>query len=178
MLVFIVGFPPTKSSYPQSPNTNQIMSEFKSCDVTFPALGKRVVPSRFPWYFPDRTNERYGMKKREKRPGKPKFKLLIPNVETADFRYTKAAREFNSCCCCCCVKKLLANNCERSELLICKVHQFGLGCIKNCAHWPIRIPFRDFFVSFWGGQIRYFFNLIFGNSLFISARRMNTGFCA
>ena len=23
--------------------------------------------------------------------------------------------------------------CERSELLICKVHQFGLGCIKNCA---------------------------------------------
>ena len=23
-------------------------------------------------------------------------------------------------------------NCERSELLICKVHQFGLGCIKNC----------------------------------------------
>ena len=24
--------------------------------------------------------------------------------------------------------------CERNELLICKVHQFGLGCIKNCAH--------------------------------------------
>ena len=24
--------------------------------------------------------------------------------------------------------------CERSELLICQVHQFGLGCIKNCAH--------------------------------------------
>ena len=29
--------------------------------------------------------------------------------------------------------------CERSELLICKVHQFGLGCIKNCASWPFRI---------------------------------------
>ena len=37
--------------------------------------------------------------------------------------------------------------CERSELLIWQVHQFGLGCIKNCAHRPIRIPFRDFFVS-------------------------------
>ena len=24
--------------------------------------------------------------------------------------------------------------CERSELLICKVHQLGLGRIKNCAH--------------------------------------------
>ena len=24
-------------------------------------------------------------------------------------------------------------HCERSELLICKVDQFGLGCIKNCA---------------------------------------------
>ena len=24
--------------------------------------------------------------------------------------------------------------CERSELLIWQVHQFGLGCIKNCAH--------------------------------------------
>ena len=23
---------------------------------------------------------------------------------------------------------------ERSEFLICKVHQLGLGCIKNCAH--------------------------------------------
>ena len=24
--------------------------------------------------------------------------------------------------------------CERSELLIWQVHQFRLGCIKNCAH--------------------------------------------
>ena len=24
--------------------------------------------------------------------------------------------------------------CERNELLICKVHQVGLGCIKNCVH--------------------------------------------
>ena len=24
-------------------------------------------------------------------------------------------------------------NCERSDLRICKVHQFGLGCVKNCA---------------------------------------------
>ena len=24
--------------------------------------------------------------------------------------------------------------CERSELLICQVHQFELGCIKKCAH--------------------------------------------
>ena len=62
--------------------------------------------------------------------------------------------------------------CERSELLICKMHQFGLGCIKNCARLPIRIPFRDFFVSFRGGQVRYFFDIIFGNSLFIPARRM------
>ena len=54
------------------------------------------------------------------------------------------------------------NNCKRSELLICKVHQFGIGCIKNGAHSPTRIPFRDFFVSFRRGQIRYFFYLIFG----------------
>ena len=25
------------------------------------------------------------------------------------------------------------SDCERSELLICKVHQFGLGCIEICA---------------------------------------------
>ena len=26
------------------------------------------------------------------------------------------------------------DNCERSGHLICQVHQFGLRCIKNCAH--------------------------------------------
>ena len=66
---------------------------------------------------------------------------------------------------------VLRYNCERSELLICKVHQFGLGCIKNCARRPIRKPFRDFFYPFRGRYIRYFFNLIFGNSLM--TRRMS-----
>ena len=52
------------------------------------------------------------MKKRKKKAGKPNFELLIPNnVETADFRYAKAAREFN-----CCLKKnlnLLLLLCEK-----------------------------------------------------------------
>ena len=34
-----------------------------------------------------------------------------------------------------------------SELLICMLHQFGLGCITNGALWPIRnvpnVPFRN-----------------------------------
>ena len=44
-----------------------------------------------------------------------------------------------------------------SELLICKVNKFRFGSIKNCARWPIRIPFWDFFDPFRSRYIRYFF---------------------
>ena len=63
--------------------------------------------------------------------------------------------------------------CERSELLICKVHQFGLGCIKNCAHC-------DQSENHFGTSLYHFGVVIFGTSLIlysvilwsISARRM------
>ena len=52
-------------------------------------------------------------------------------------------------------------NCERSELLICKVHQFGLECIKHCARRQIRIPFRDFFDHFGIVIFGIFFSILY-----------------
>ena len=50
--------------------------------------------------------------------------------------------------------------CERNELLICKVHQFGLGCVKNCVHAnQSEYHFRTSLIHF--GVV------IFGNSMIL-----------
>ena len=50
--------------------------------------------------------------------------------------------------------------CERNELLICKVHQFGLGCIKKCVH-------ANQSEYHFGTSLIHFGVVIFGNSMIL-----------
>ena len=53
-------------------------------------------------------------------------------------------------------------NCERSELLIWQVHQFGLGCIKTVHIDQSEYHFGTSLYPLGVDNIRYFFDLIFG----------------